>query len=135
MKNLILGYQLVAGISDAATGALLMTAPVFTLQLMRLTTPADALPFISFIGAFVLAVGLAYLYGALLVSRGGCTSKLEALWLITAILRGSVAAYVATAVLSGALVPGWIVIAFFDGACVLIQAAGLRQGWLTHAER
>lgn len=135
MKHpILLGYHVVAGMSDTATGALLMAAPVFTLQLMHLAVPADALPFLSFIGAFVLGVGLSYLYGAMLVRRGGCTSKLEALWLVTAILRGSVAAYVCAAVLSGALAPGWVAIAFFDGACVMIQAAGLRRGWLVHGD-
>lgn len=131
--SILLAYHLLAGFSDTVTGALLMIAPVFTLTLMRLAVPPDSLPFVSFIGAFVLAVGLSYLYGAMLVHRGGCSSRLDALWIVTALLRGSVASYVTFAVLSGTLASGWIVIAFFDGACVLIQAVGLRQGWLEHA--
>ncbi len=130
--SILLAYHLLAGLSDFATGALLMIAPVFTLTLMRLAVPSDALPYLSFIGAFVMAVGLAYLYGAMLLRRGGCGSRLDALWIVTALVRGSVASYVTFAVLSGALASGWIVIAFFDGACVVIQAVGLRQGWLTH---
>ena len=34
MKDLLLGYQLVAGLSDASTGALLLAAPVFTIRMM-----------------------------------------------------------------------------------------------------
>lgn len=132
MKSLLLAYQLVAGFSDTSTGAALIIAPVFTLRQMRLGAPADALPFLSFIGAFVLAVGLSYLYGASLVRRAGCSSRLEAVWLVTAFVRSSVAIFVVAAFISGALATGWLVIAFFDGACVLIQAAGLRRGWLSY---
>jgi hypothetical protein len=30
---------------------------------------------------------------------------------------------------------GWLSVAVTDGACVLIQAIGLRKGWLAHAAR
>ena len=131
-SSILLAYHLLAGLSDFATGALLLIAPVFTLALMRLSVPTDSLPFLSFIGAFVMAVGLSYLYAAMLLRRGGCSSRIEAIWIVTALLRGSVASYVTFAVLAGALVPGWIVIAAFDAACVAIQAVGLRRGWLTN---
>jgi hypothetical protein len=129
---LLLAYQLVAGVSDASTGALLIAAPVFTLRMMGLAVPEDSTPFLSFIGAFVLAVGLSYLYGALLVRHVGGTHKLEAVWLVTAIIRSSVAIFVLAAVFNGKLSPGWLTIAAFDGVCVLIQASGLRRGWLLH---
>jgi len=136
MKDLyLLAYQLVAGVSDTSTGALLIAAPVFTIRMMGLSVPHDATPFLSFIGAFVLAVGLSYLYGALLVRRTGAVARLEAVWLITAIIRSSVAIFVFGAVVNGTLAPGWLSIAIFDGICVLIQARGLRRGWLTHASR
>ena len=136
MKHpILLTYQLVAGISDSLTGALLIVEPAWTLGLMGLQVPTDALPFLSFIGAFVFAVGLSYLYGAMLVVRGGCASRLEALWVVTAIVRCSVAAFVIARVAAGVLGPGWLTIAFFDGACVLIQAVGLRQGWLADVDR
>ncbi len=132
-RSLLFAYHLVAGLSDASTGALLVIAPAVALQLMRLSVPSLALPLLSFIGAFVFAVGLSYLYGVLLLRRGGCASRLEALWIVTAFLRGSVASYVTVAVLSGQLAAGWMMIAFFDAGCVIIQAAGLRLGWLSHA--
>ena len=133
MKDLLLlAYQLVAGFSDTSTGALLIAAPVFTIRMMGLAVPQDATPFLSFIGAFVLAVGLSYLYGAMLVRRSGGLQRLEAVWLLTAIIRSSVAIFVLAAVLKGTLAPGWLSIAIFDGVCVLIQARGLRRGWLSH---
>jgi hypothetical protein len=58
--------------------------------------------------------------------------RLEAVWLLTAIIRSSVAIFVLVAVLTGTLALGWITIALFDGICVLIQARGLHRGWLSH---
>ena len=136
MKDLyLLAYQLIAGVSDTLTGVLLIAAPMFTIRMMGLSVPCEASPFLSFIGAFVLAVGLSYLYGALLVRRTDGIPRLEAVWLLTAIIRSSVAIFVLAAVLGGTLAPGWLSIAIFDGICVLIQARGLRRGWLSHATR
>jgi hypothetical protein len=129
-RPLLLAYQLVTGASDTFTGALLIAAPLFTLRRMGLSVPDNALPFISFIGAFVLAVGLTYLYGALLLRREGRLARLETVWLVTAIIRGSVAVFVIAAVLNASLASGWLTIAAFDGVCVVIQALGLRRGWL-----
>lgn len=135
MKDLLLfAYQLVAGISDASTGALLIAAPIFTLRMLGLSVSHDATPFLSFIGAFVLAVGLSYLYGAMLVRRSRCVQRIETVWVVTAIIRSSVAIFIFAAVLNGSLAPGWLTIAVFDGICALIQASGLRRGWLHVAQ-
>jgi len=134
-RPILFFYQLLTGLSDALTGALLMIAPALTLRLMGLHTPSDALTYLSFIGAFVFAVGLCCLYGAYLVFRNACASRLGVVWFLTAILRCSVAAYVITNVLSGRLENGWLTVSLFDGACVLIQAIGLRKGWLVDAAK
>ena len=131
----ILGYQLLTGISDSSTGALLMIAPAFALRLMHLSTPSDALTYVSFIGAFVLSVGLACLYGALLAYHNGSRTKLEIVWLLTAFTRAGVAVFVMAQVLANALEAGWAMVAIFDGACVFIQAIGLRKGWLASVAR
>jgi hypothetical protein len=136
MNRLILiGYQLLIGLSDSLTGALLIVAPQFTLHLMRLHAPSDALPFLSFIGAFVLSVGLSCLYGAWLMVCRGSPSKLEVVWLLTAIMRASVAILVVTQILTHTLEAGWLTVAASDAACVLIQGIGLRKGWLIHVAR
>jgi hypothetical protein len=134
-RLIILSYQLLTGVSDASTGALLMIAPALALQLMHLRAPSDALIYVSFIGAFVLSVGLACLYGALLAYHRGGRSRLEIVWLLTAFTRAGVAIFVMEQVLVNALEAGWSMVAVFDGACVLIQAIGLRKGWLASAAR
>jgi hypothetical protein len=134
-RPILIAYQLLIGISDTATGALLVLAPVFTLQLMGLHVPADALPFISFIGAFVLSVGLACLYGARVLIRRASPCRLETVWLLTAITRAGVAAFVIAQVLAHSLEAGWLTVAVTDGACVVFQAVGLRRGWVAHVAR
>lgn len=129
-RPVLLGYQLLIGVSDTSTGALLIIAPEFTLRLMGLHVAVDSLPFISFIGAFVLSVGLSCLYGAYLTFRGGSASRLEAVWLLTALTRSAVAIFVFQRVLTGTLEAGWATVAISDGACAVIQAIGLRRGWL-----
>jgi hypothetical protein len=131
-RPILFSYQFLIGISDTATGAMLIVAPALTLQAMRLHVAAAALPFLSFIGSFVLAVGLCCLYGAFLAYCDACQSRLKIVWLLTAIMRGSVAIYVFNGVLGGVLETGWVTVGIFDGACALIQAIGLRRGWLIH---
>jgi len=134
-RPILFGYQLAIGLSDSSTGALLIVVPAFTLRMMGLHVAADALPYLSFIGSFVLAVGFCCLYGAYLAWCDACASKLRLLWLLTAILRSSVAIYLFMQVLSRTLETGWLTVAIFDGACALIQANGLRKGWLVNAAK
>jgi hypothetical protein len=134
-RPILLGYQLLIAFSDTSTGALLMIAPEFTLRLMGLRAPSDSLIFVSFIGAFVMSVGFACFYGAFLVYGGGCRTKLEIVWLVTALTRASVAIFVMGQLLACTLDAGWLTVAAADGACVLIQAIGLRRGWLASVAR
>ncbi len=131
-RSILFGYQLLIGLSDAWIGALLIFAPEFALRLMRLRAPADALPFLSFIGAFVLSTGLACLYGAFVITRRRNPCQLEVVWLLTAIPRASVTIFVVTQILSHTLEAGWLAVGLFDGACVWFQVMGLRKGWANH---
>jgi hypothetical protein len=134
-RPVLIVYQLLIGLSDAITGALLIAAPEFTLGMMRLHAPDNALVYLSFIGAFVLSVGLSCLYGAYLMIRRENSCRLEIVWLLTATIRASVAIFVLTQILAHTLEAGWLTVAIADGACVLIQAIGLRRGWLAHVAR
>jgi hypothetical protein len=135
MRMALLVYQILITLSDSATGILLLLAPAFALRLMGVSAPEDALVFISWIGAFVFAVGLSCAYGAWLMVFCPCLRRLEAVWLLTALVRASVAIFVFQRVLTGMLDPGWLTVAFVDGACVLVQGVGLRKGWLQYGAR
>ena len=131
-RSTLFVYQWVTGLSDTLTGILLYLAPAFTLRLMGVSA-GDSEPYISYIGAFVLAVGLSGLYGAYLVAQYAAPERLEVVWLLTAFSRSAVAIYVLKAVLVSTLEPAWLMVAAFDGACVLIQAIGLRRSWIANA--
>jgi hypothetical protein len=134
MKHpILLGYQLLTALSDTLTGALLIVAPALTLRMMGLHAPSEATPFLSFIGAFVLSVGLSCCYGAWLVYCSANLQRLETVWLLTAITRSAVAIFVLSAVVSGNLEAGWSTVAVSDGSFAVIQAIGLRKGWLVNA--
>jgi hypothetical protein len=135
MRIALLAYQLIVALSDSATGILLMLAPAFALRLMGVSAPQDALIFLSWIGAFVFAVGLSCAYGAWLMAFRSCLRSLETVWLLTAFVRLSVAVFLFQRILAGSLDAGWLAVGLFDGACVLIQGVGLRKGWLKHAAR
>jgi hypothetical protein len=131
-RRMLIGYQLLIGLSDTMTGAMLVLAPEFTLRLMLLNAPVEALVYLSFIGAFVFSVGLACLYGAVLTYRRQMGRPLETVWLLTALTRGGVALFVLTQVAMHTLPAGWLTVAATDGACVVIQAIGLSRGWLAN---
>ena len=132
-RRILLGYQLLTGLSDGSTGVLLIFSPALTLRLMHLQVSAAALPFLSYIGAFVLSLGIACLYGAFLIRRAAFAPKLEVVWLLTAITRGLVAMFVVGKIVSGTLEAGWMTVAISDGALAFLQAIGLSKGWLADA--
>ena len=129
-RSLLTAYQLLTGLSDTSTGLLLIAAPTLTLRLMKLHPTPGTLPLLSYIGVFVLSVGLACLYGGWLAVKRGPAEKLEVVWLLTALTRALVAIFVAVKVWSGALESGWSTVAFTDGALSLVQSVGLARGWL-----
>jgi len=131
-RHILLLYQLLIGASDTTTGILLLAAPALTLRLMNLAPPdAATLPYLAYIGAFVLSTGLACFYGAWLTTRPLYAPKLEVVWLLTAITRALVALFVVYQVSTGSLETGWRTVAISDGLIALLQFTGLTQGWLT----
>ena len=130
----LLAYQLLTGLSDAFTGLLLIFAPALTLHLMHVPAVTATLPYLSYIGVFVLSTGSACLYGGLLY-RTTEIARLETVWLLTAISRGLVAVFVAVQVATGAFDSGWSTVAVTDGLFAILQIIGLSRRWLTDAPR
>jgi len=131
--TMLLVYQWVTGLSDTAAGGLLYVAPATTLRLVGVHAPDDASPYVAYIGAFVLSVGVACLYGAHLVLRRAPADRIEMIWLLTAFSRSAVAIYVLKGMFAGDLEAAWLPIVIFDGVCVVIQCIGLRKRWLADA--
>jgi hypothetical protein len=125
MSLTLSSVQLPAGLSGTAAGLPLPVARAATLRPMKLHSA-----FLSWIGAFVLSVGLACLYGAMPARPPVAREELERVWLPTGITRGLVAFFVVAKVLAGGLEPGWTTVTATDGVPAPLQGSGLAKGWL-----
>lgn len=113
------------GAMDALTGLLLVISPTLVLSLLRITPPsAETLPFISWIGIFVMAVGLSY--GLALSTRVG---RGETVWSFTALVRLLVALFLLVKITTGVLPLAWGIVAASDAAVAVVQIIILRKGW------
>ena len=120
--------SLFAGVTDLATGAMLVAAPLFTLRLMGVP-PRDPV-MTSFVGAFVGAVGLAYLSALVVWRRTGSPQAVRETWRVTAIVRLAAGLFSAVAIARGALESGWWSVPAFDLSLAALQLALLRRKWL-----
>ncbi len=127
-------YQLAAGLSDTSTGVLLLVAPAWTLHLMGITLAPTPIAFASFVGVFVLSVGLSYLL-VLAAYPPAATTEVtwRTQWQLTALIRGLVALFLVAEIASGHMESRWLVVAASDAALALIQLFGLARGWLLRA--
>jgi hypothetical protein len=123
-------YQCLAGLCDVTTGVLLVFAPSWTLTLMGVRHIPHPNDFASFIGAFVLSVGISYLYAARLPMNAANAPRWQTVWSLTALSRTSVAGFLAWKILTGHLESAWLTVAFTDGLLAVFQWIGLRAGWL-----
>jgi len=123
MKRLALFWSLAVGAMDALTGLLLILSPALVLRLLGIADlTAETTVFLSWIGVFVAAIGLSYA----LSLRGGRAA--ETVWTFTAMVRFSVAAFLAVKIASGNLPVGWSLVAAADAAVATVQVIGLKAG-------
>lgn len=118
-------WSVAVGAMDALTGLLLVTAPGSVLRLLGIEPPsADALVFLSWIGIFVMSVGLSY--GLALGNHRG---RGEAVWAFTGLVRMLVAVFLAGRIIGGSLDAAWGVVALSDLSVAVVQLVVLRKGW------
>jgi hypothetical protein len=118
-------WSVAVGSMDALTGLLLIFAPGLVLRLLKIAEPSpDAMVFLSWIGVFVMAVGLSY--GLALGKRRGAG---EAVWMFTSLVRILVAVFLIIRITQGDMAPAWALVAFSDGMVALVQMMILRKGW------
>ncbi|HUY82785.1 MAG TPA: hypothetical protein VMU92_13750 [Acidobacteriaceae bacterium] len=130
-RTLILIYHFIAGLSDTATGLLLLFAPAFTLRLMGVTEVPHPLYYVRYIGVFVLSVGATYLLiPAVVRDAPDVSTWWRAQWAITAFIRALVALFVLWQVILGVMEGAWIAVFFTDATYAAIQYIGLRKRWL-----
>jgi hypothetical protein len=124
-------WSIAVGSMDALTGLLLVIAPAGVLRLLKIGAPsADALVFLSWIGVFVMSVGLSYGF-----ALGRHRSRGETVWAFTALVRMLVALFLTVNIVSGTLESAWAVVALSDASVAVVQIAILRKGWWREAVR
>ena len=130
----VAGFSLAVGLCDAATGLALIAAPLWTLGRMGIAVPPAEPVFVRWIGAFVLAVGLSYLYPFLLRASGSARlgERLATVFEVTTLARGLVAVVAGGAIAGGLLERAWLGVPLFDAAVAAVQIVLLRRGGLRH---
>jgi len=126
-QKVFTAFQLIAGASDTATGALLLIAPAFTLRMMGVHRVVAEPIFISFIGVFVFSIGVSYLLFLVPPRTQAQISAVRAAWLITATIRLCVAFFVAAAYFAGRLEAAWLAITVFDFSVAVFQLAARQK--------
>jgi Na+-driven multidrug efflux pump len=122
--NFIKFWSIAVGLMDAVTGLLLILAPELVLRMLSIKPPSpDALVFLSWIGVFVMGVGLSYAMALGKRARG------EAVWAFTAMIRILVALFLLVRITDGSLSAAWGVVAVSDALVGMLQVAIIRLDW------
>ncbi|MDP3850578.1 MAG: hypothetical protein Q8Q59_08750 [Luteolibacter sp.] len=128
--NILKLWSAAVGSMDAVTGLLLVFSPLLALRLLGISAPSgEAVVFLSWIGVFVLAVGLSYGFAMGRRSRG------ETVWMFTSMARLLVAAFLTFRILDGSLAKAWMVVAVSDASVAVVQLLILRAGWWEEVPR
>ncbi len=129
-RKFLVIWSVSVGSMDALTGLLLVFAPALALKSLGMAVPsADALVFVSWIGAFVGGVGLSYGMALGEWRRG------RAVWQITALLRMLVAVLVMSRLAAHTLEAAWLTVALTDLVVAAVQMVVLRAGWWEEGRR
>lgn len=129
-KIFLLAYQLLAGVCDTMTGVLLVVVPAWTLTLMGVTSGSFPPVAASFVGTFVLSVGLIYLYALRLPMTPDNAPRWQTVWMLTALIRFLVAGFLFWQMAVKHMEFAWATVALTDGALATMQWIGLKRGWL-----
>ncbi len=125
-------FAIAAGACDTTTGVLLVAAPELTLRMMHVRrAPAEPV-FTSFIGAFVLGVGLSYLLPFAL-DAARLDERLSGTFFATTLVRASIALFTGVAAATGRLEPAWATVAASDLLVAAVQIAILAKAQRANA--
>ena len=129
-RQLAATYTAVAGGIDALVGPWLVFAPASALAAMGAEPEfGEDLLFVSFVGAFVGAVGWSYLWALWRWLRRGDTTFLRAVWRVTILLRLAAGSFVVAQLALDNLDLGWFGVPLADFLFAGIQFSLLRAGW------
>jgi hypothetical protein len=120
-RKITRGISWLAGLTETLTGLGLIVQPVFTLKLMGLEESAASIPFIQFIGAFVLGIGSLYLWGLGLSKSQQSWTPLKHAWMATGWTRVLIGLTTGFLILNGSLSTGWASVPITDLSLGIFQ--------------
>lgn len=121
-------YPLLVGLMDTVSGTMLVFAPLCALKRMFITTMPSEPVYMSFIGAFVMAVGFSYLLPLLDRDLARRDARLCGVLEATALIRLTIGSFVGACMLLGRLEPAWMVVSLSDLALGATQVFLLQRG-------
>ncbi|MFT3830540.1 MAG: hypothetical protein QM691_12635 [Opitutaceae bacterium] len=127
-RQLAIAYTALAGGMDAVTGPWLVFAPASALATMGVEAEDDTL-FVSWVGAFVAAVGWSYLWALWRWLKHGDTAFLRSVWRVTILFRLAAGTYCAAQIAMDLLDPAWFTVPLTDFLLAGIQIGLLRARW------
>jgi len=129
-RTLAIAFTAFAGGLDTIAGLGFVFLPEATLAAMGADPEmeADAF-FLSFVGVFVVSVGLGYLWALQRWLKRGDTAFLRAVWRLTILFRLASGTYCAVSLLNGDLDAGWLGVPLADFVFASLQIWLLRAGW------
>lgn len=120
---------------DALSGLLLMSFPLMALQWMRVPSPPEeAVVFVQFVGAFVFAIGMTYLFAWLDQQIRRRLVFTRHMLVMTGWVRLVICAFTLKAILQGGLSVSWLSVPVTDGLLAVLQFGILSAGWLAHED-
>jgi hypothetical protein len=127
-RKLAAAYTALAGGMDAITGPWLVFAPASALAAMGVEPEDDTL-FVSWVGAFVGAVGWSYLWALWRWWKRGDTAFLRSIWRVTILFRLAAGTFCAAQIAADLLDFAWFTVPLADFLLAGIQIWLLRAGW------
>lgn len=129
-RQLSAAYTAIAGGMDAVTGPWLVLAPASALAAMGVEAEFGTdLLYISFVGAFVGAVGWSYLWALFRWWKHGDTEFLRSVWRVTILFRLAAGTFCLTQIALDRLGTGWLSVPLADYLFAAIQIVLLRADW------
>lgn len=123
-------WSLAVGAMDVLIGLLLVFFPVLVLRFLKIEAPsAEGLVFLSWVGVFVMSVGLSYV---LAMGRRGHG---EAVWIFSSVASMLTAVFLTARILGESMAGGWTLVAAACALVALVQITLLRAGWWRDVHR
>ncbi|MBC8126933.1 MAG: hypothetical protein H8M99_07300 [Gloeobacteraceae cyanobacterium ES-bin-144] len=123
-------WSIIIGVMEVLTGLIFILAPGSVLRLLKVEFPSqEALVFLSWIGVFIMAVGLSYGLALRHRARG------ETVWAFTSLVSIMIVVFLTWHILDETMRREWAVLVMIHATVALVQVSILRAKWWKDVHR